>query len=178
MKPGAFFIAAPRQSWSLHSQHKALKPVCLWKISLACDSIQSQNRVPSCHDNRGWHTTVKVPNDEWLLKPVCAYVSLFGLAISWNEDNNIAYWHRLNVLFCLSISWHQTHRRPLCYTITRLTLLYQSFCVFKVLNPLQLCFQPNFQTFKFSWKSVSKTTSIWCEHWSYCESIHPLLWVF
>lgn len=69
----------------------------------------------------GWHTTV--PNDEWLLEPVCAYVSLFGLAISSNEDNNIAYWHGLNVLFCLSISWHKADRWPHGCTITSLAVL-------------------------------------------------------
>lgn len=40
-----------------------------------------------------------------------AYVLLFGLEISLNEDNNIARWRSL-ALFCLSVSWHWPSWRP------------------------------------------------------------------
>ena len=136
------YFTAGRNCWNL------FQPACLGKKkpSYTLWQLPSQNSVPGCHDNKRWHTTLKFPYDEWLLKLVCAYVLLFGLAISWIEDNNIAYWHKLKVLFCLSISWHRTGWQPLCYDITRLTITILDVLYFTVLNPLLLYSQLSFLT--------------------------------
>lgn len=134
---------SPRPSWSSISlratkHSNILKPVRLWtttttkkKSLLHYLTVSKPKKISAWLSwQQGWHTTVKVPNDEWLLKPACAYVSLFGPAISSNEDNNIARWHGLSVLFCLSVSWHHADRRPLCYAMTRLTFYYISLSAF------------------------------------------------
>lgn len=113
-----------------HSEHKPLGNCLNLHASSPLCQFPSQKSSAQLSWQRGWHSTVKVPNDEWLLKPVCAYVTLFGLAISLNEDNNIAHWHGLNVLFCLSISWHGADPQALHYTVMRLTFYYISLFAF------------------------------------------------
>lgn len=138
-----------------HKPVQPFKPACLWKMSVLHNETVFKPKFGAWLSwQHGWHTTAKIPDDEWLLKPARAYVSLFGLEISLNEDNNIACWRRLSVLFCLSISWHQTSWRPLWYTVTREIFFTISvslhskcvkICMFKIMSPI----------FKHSFRNVS-----------------------
>lgn len=147
-----------------HKPLQPFKPACLWKMSLLHNETVFKPKFGAWLSwQHGWHTTAKIPDDEWLLKPARAYVSLFGLEISLNEDNNIACWRRLSVLFCLSISWHQTSWRLLWYTVTReIFLRYQSRCMRNVLKSVCLklwaqFLNTAFVTFLLSWQNVFST---------------------